>query len=609
MSAPARLGGRFFAQVRQGLAVYSCIPRSVGLIACAAPGRAVALVLLYLVFRLIEPASVWFSKLLVDSLLAQRPTTALLVAGLYVGLHVLGTAGSWTFEVLYAGFRDRFLFHLHTLLMRKATSLPDLALFETPAFYDTLQNARQAVDNPATGAQRLINAAVTGVAVVAVFLTLLGTLALLHPLAAAVVFATAVPSYYASLRFGHGQWQVYRGQAPHVRRLTYYFQLLTTDGAAKEIRIFGLGDFFLELYRQSYRRVVGEIEAYRRGQAPAMVGLPAIGSLGAGAVLLYTVWQATQGNIGVGDLVLYTGAVFMVQGAVRSILENAGTIYTAQLHTSNILEFLDLETTMPASSGGRRFPRPWRQGLQLREVTFRYPGTERPVLHEVSFTIQPGETLALVGPNGAGKTTLVKLLCRLYDPSDGQLLLDGYDLRDYDLADLRRNMTVVFQDYARYALTAGQNIGLADVERMNDRGTLAEAAKKAGADEVIATLPDGYATPLGRQFEGGQELSIGQWQKLALARAFFRDAPLQILDEPTSALDAQAEYDVYLRFQELRQGRTTFLISHRFSTVRMADRIVVLDGGRVMEMGSHDALTRRGGVYADLYETQAARYR
>ena len=264
---------------------------------------------------------------------------------------------------------------------------------------------------------------------------------------------------------------------------------------------------------------------------------------------------------------------------------------------------------MQAAADGREVPVPWQEGLELRNVTFRYPGTEQPVLRQVSLRIRPGETVALVGHNGAGKTTLVKLLCRLYDPTAGRIVLDGHDLREYDLRDVRRHTTVIFQDYARYHFTAGENIGLAAVSRRDDSEAIAAAAAQSGADEVIERLPRGYDTQLGREFEDGMELSIGEWQKVALARAFFREAQFQILDEPTAALDAQAEYDVYLRFRELTQGRTTLLISHRFSTVRMADRILVLDRGRLVEEGSHDALMARGGLYADLYEKQASRYR
>jgi ATP-binding cassette subfamily B protein len=340
-----------------------------------------------------------------------------------------------------------------------------------------------------------------------------------------------------------------------------------------------------------------------------MLAYPTIGTLGAGAVLLYAVWQAVQGQIGVGDFVLYSGAVFLIQDSIRSVLDNAGALHDAQLHVSNISEFLRLEAPMPARDGGWPVPATWRHGLELRDVSFRYPGTERDVLRGVSFTLRPGETLALVGHNGAGKTTLVKLLCRLYDPTAGHILLDGHDLREYDLAAWRRHVSAVFQDYAHYQFTAGENIGLADLARVDDQGAIRAAATKAGADDVLASLPHGLDTPLGRQFEGGVELSIGQWQKVALARAFFRDAPLHVLDEPTAALDAQAEYEVYRRFRDLTRGRTTVLISHRFSTVRMADRILVLQEGRIVEEGPHETLVQAAGVYADLYEKQASHYR
>ncbi|MDE2993335.1 MAG: ABC transporter ATP-binding protein [Chloroflexota bacterium] len=589
----------------QVLAVYRGVPRSVWLIAEAAPLRVLAMVLIYVIFSAVGPAGVWFSKLLVDALVAQQAALAITLAVLYTGLRIVGTAAGWLYEPVYAGFRDRFVFHLQSRLMQKASSMPDLSLFETPAFYDKLQNARRAMD----AAQRLIATVITGFSIILVFLTLVGMLASLHPLAAAIVVVSTLPSYLARLRFGHGYWQVYRGQAPHVRRLDYFFQLLTTEAAAKEIRLFGLSDWFLGLYRRTYRQVLGHTEAFRRRQAFPMIGFPSIGSVGAGGVLVYLVWQASLGHVSVGDLVLYLGAIFLIQDTVRSVLDNFSTLYEAQLHTSNIVEFLALEAPMQSPVNGQVVPLAWRERLEVRAVSFRYPGMDRPVLNQVSFTIRPGERLALVGHNGAGKTTLVKLLCRLYDPTAGHILLDGRDLREYDLADWRRTIAVVFQDYAKYHLTASQNIGLADLDRINDRAAISAAARAAAADDVIAALPRGPDTLLGRQFEHGVELSIGQWQKIALARAFFRDAPLLILDEPTAALDAETEYAVYRRFRDLTHGRTTLIISHRFSTVRMADRILVLQDGRLVEQGPHEDLIAAQGIYAAMYEKQASRYR
>lgn len=596
---------RILGQVREALSVYRGLSRSLRLVMGAAPRHIVIMLPVYALFRLIEPATVWFSKFLVEALTDNRPLTALVIAGGYVLLRIVVEVATWIFELVVGSQRERLRYSLQSQLMHKATTMPDLALFESAGFYDKLQTARRSIGS----AEELIVQVVNGFSVVLVLATLLGSLVLLHPVAALVVCIATVPMYLGQIRYAEGYSWVFREQAPQTRRLDYYFQLLTTDSAAKEIRLFDLGGYIIGLYRRTYRRALAQVDAFRRRQVPVRILLGASSPLGAGLVLLFAVWQAGQGAISLGDVVLYIGAVFLAQNAVRDILRTASRMYAHQLQAANILEFLDLESPMQPVADGRKVPAPWQEGLELRNVTFRYSGTEQPVLRRVSLRIRPGETVALVGHNGAGKTTLVKLLCRLYDPTEGRILLDGHDLREYDLRDVRRHTTVIFQDYARYHFTAGENIGLAAVSRRDDGEAIAAAAAQSGANEVIGRLPRGYDTQLGREFEGGMELSIGEWQKVALARAFFREAQLQILDEPTAALDAQAEYDVYLRFRELTQGRTTLLISHRFSTVRMADRILVLDRGRLVEEGNHDALMARGGLYADLYEKQAARYR
>ncbi len=596
---------RLLAQVRPALGVYRGLPRSLRLVVAATPGRAAALLVINLVYSLSAPANALASKFLVEALVANRPNMALLVVVVFTLIHLVSNGAGYVQEVVVWGQIDRLRYYLHTRIMTQATAMFDLALFESPSFYNKLENARQGM--PWT--QRLFMQTIHMCSQFVIFLSFLGVLSLLHPLAAVVVLLSTVPTYIAKLRYGFGAWSVYRSQAPGVRRLDYYYQLLTTEPAAKEVRLFDLGGHFIARYRRIFGGMLSEIEAFRRRHGRVQVPLSAITSLCIGGVLFYAVWQAIQGAVGIGDVVLYFSAIFFLHGTASNMLQTAGTLYTAQLHVSNILEFLDLESPMRPAADGRKVPAPWQEGLELRNVTFRYPGTEQPVLRQVSLRIRPGETVALVGHNGAGKTTLVKLLCRLYDPTAGRILLDGHDLREYDLRDVRRHTTVIFQDYARYHFTAGENIGLAAVSRRDDGEAIAAAAAQSGADEVIERLPHGYDTQLGREFEDGMELSIGEWQKVALARAFFREAQFQILDEPTAALDAQAEYDVYLRFRELTQGRTTLLISHRFSTVRMADRILVLDRGRLVEEGSHDTLMARGGLYADLYEKQASRYR
>ena len=576
------------------------------LFASAAPGHTAFMLVLFLVQHLLEPLSVWFMKFLVDAVDTQQARTAIIAALLLVVYRMASYLAMWAHEVVVPGQLDRLQFHLQTRLMAKAVSIQDLTLFESPEFYDQLQTASRAANQ---WAQRLFMTTLQALSYIVVVLTLFGTLSLFHPVAAIAVFLATIPSYIARLKLGAESTTVFRSQAPYQRKLDYYAQVLTTQDAAKEVRLFGLGGFFIDSYRDVFQQSFKIVESFRRRQARIVALLTIISPATAGAVLVYTVWHAILGEITVGDLVLYVGVIFLVQQSFYWLLQLAGTVHMCQLHVSHLLDFLDLEPPMPVAEGtGRPVPEPLHNGIEIKNVTFTYPGTEREVLKDVSFKVGPGESVALVGHNGAGKTTLVKLLCRLYDPTHGGIILDGVDLREYDLTDLRQNITAVFQDYAQFHLTAAQNIGIADLERAEDRSAIIRAAEQGGADEVISRLPNGYDSQLGREFEEGSEISIGEWQKLALARAFFRNAQILILDEPTAALDVQAEYDVYQKFKELTQGRSTILISHRFSTVRMADRIVVLENGSIAEEGSHAQLMAQGGTYADLYSKQASWY-
>ena len=595
-----------FEKISGYLGEYGRIPRSMRLFASAAPGHTIVMIVVSLLQYLLEPLSVWFMKFLVDAVVEQQMRVAIIAALLLVVYRMVSYLAMSAYEVVAYGQLDRLQFFLQTRLMAKAVSIQDLTLFESPEFYDRLQTASQAADQ---WAQRLFMNVLQALSYLVIVLTLFGSLSLLHPAAALIVFLATIPSYVATLKLGAESTTVFRSQAPYQRKLDYFAQVLTTQNAAKEVRLFGLGGFFIDAYRDVFRQSFRLVENFRRRQARIVTLLTVISPATAGAVLVYTVWQASLGEIKPGDLVLYVGMIFLVQQSFTWLLQLAGTVHMCQLHVSHLVDFLDLEPPMPViAEGGRRVPVPLRKGIEVKNASFTYPGTERTVLSNVSFRVGPGESVALVGHNGAGKTTLVKLLCRLYDPTHGGVFLDGVDLREYNLKNLRQNITAVFQDYAQFHLTAAQNIGIADPERAEDRSAIIRAAEQGGADEVISRLPKGYESQLGREFEEGSELSIGEWQKLALARAFFRDAQILILDEPTAALDVQAEYDVYQRFRELTRGRSTILISHRFSTVRMADRIIVLDGGSIIEEGSHKQLMALGGTYADLYRKQASWY-
>jgi ATP-binding cassette subfamily B protein len=348
----------------------------------------------------------------------------------------------------------------------------------------------------------------------------------------------------------------------------------------------------------------------RAGQrAVAALGTQVLAALALFGSFALIAYRTIQGAITAGGLVMYLQAFQRGQDALREVLRGLADLYADNLYLSNLYEFLDLEPKVTEPSRPASIPRPMKTGIVFDHVTFQYPTGSRPVLQDINLTIRPGEHIALVGENGSGKTTLIKLLCRLYDPTEGRITLDGSDLREFATAALRREIGVIFQDYAQYHLTARENIWFGNVDLAPDDPGVADAARYAGADEVIHRLPAGYETILGKWFADGEELSIGEWQKIALARAFFCDAPVLVLDEPTSAMDAKAEYEVFQRFRRLAHGRTAVLISHRFSTVRMADRIYVLNGGEIVEGGTHEELVQLGGTYAHLFEMQAQYYR
>ena len=422
---PAQRSGRaarLLAQVRQALGVYRGLPRSLRLVVAATPGRAAALLVINLVYSLSAPANAWASKFLVEALVANQSTMALLVVVVFTLIHLVSNGAGYVQEVVVWGQIDRLRYYLHTRIMTQATAMCDLALFESPSFYNKLENARQGM--PWT--QRLFMQTIHMCSQFVIFLTFLGVLSLLHPLAAVLVLLSTVPTYVAKLRYGFGAWSVYRSQAPGVRRLDYYYQLLTTEPAAKEIRLFNLGDHFIAQYRRIFGGMLSEIETFRRRHGRVQVPLSAITSLCIGAVLCYAVWQAIQGAVGIGDVVLYFSAIFFLQGTASNMLQTAGTtLYRTGCTYRTFWSFSIWSRRCSRRPMAGRCRAPWQEGLELREVTFRYPGTEQPVLRQVSLRIRPGETVAVVGHNGAGKTTLVKLLCRLYDPTEGRILLDG----------------------------------------------------------------------------------------------------------------------------------------------------------------------------------------
>jgi ATP-binding cassette subfamily B protein len=369
-----------------------------------------------------------------------------------------------------------------------------------------------------------------------------------------------------------------------------------------------LGDTLLKRYQALYWKFYAEDRAIAVRRTVASVGWGLLSTFSYYASYAWIVWRAVGGVISLGDMTMYLTIFRQAQTTFRSLFDGITNLYENSLFLDNLFTFLEMQPEIDVPSASKPAPSPIREGFEFRHVSFRYPDTQAWVLRDVNLHIRPGERIALVGLNGAGKTTLVKLLTRLYDPTEGQVLLDGIDLREYDLHSLQQRIGVIFQDFVQYSLTARENVGFGQVTALGDNERVVEAARKGGAHPIIADLPDGYETALGRRWQEGQELSVGQWQKVALSRAFMRDAEILVLDEPTASLDAEAEYEIFQRFGELTAGRIAVLISHRFSTVRMADRIVVLEDGRITELGSHQELIALGGTYARLFNLQAEGY-
>ncbi|MGD1902740.1 MAG: ABC transporter ATP-binding protein [Geitlerinemataceae cyanobacterium] len=393
------------------------------------------------------------------------------------------------------------------------------------------------------------------------------------------------------------------------RQASYYNSLLTSDNHAKELRLFGLGELFQKRFYKIRRKLLDEKFQLLKRRTKADFSTTLLSVVAMWGAYAFIAIEAVAGAISVGDLVLYNQSFRKAYDSIWSLLKGIAGLYEDMRYLEYLFEFLDFEPEIVDPPDPKPVPKPMETGLEFRNVDFSYPGSARQALTDVSLTLQPGEVIALVGENGSGKTTLTKLLCRLYDPTSGQILLDGMDLRDFGVRDLRSQISVIFQDYAKYQMTARENIWLGNITRDFKDPAIENAARRSGADEVIGTLPEGFENMLGKRFEGGEELSIGQWQKVAIARAFLRQSQIVVLDEPTSALDPKAEYEVFRKFRELLEDQAAVLVTHRLSTVKMADCIYVLEDGRIAEFGPHDALIARDGLYAHLFETQAQNYR
>jgi ATP-binding cassette subfamily B protein len=563
-----------------------------------------------MIASLLPPALFWVSKLIIDTiyriLTAHQPVGRRLwwlVAAEFAIAVAAGVLGRFI-DYLDALLAGRYTNHVSVRVMEHAASL-DLVAYEDPTFYDRLERARvQATDRlymiQAIG--RLIQQVITTI-------TLSVSIMVFSPWLLLLLVVGVIPAFVGETHFAFLGYAKNFRQTPIRRQLDYLRVLGGSKEAAKELKLFGLRDFLTTRFKRLSNQVYEEDIALARRKVVAGGVLSAIGTAGYYTAYVFAVWRTVTGVFSFGTLSLLANAIREASSNLQQTFSTLSTIADQALFLTDLIAFFDMRPTIQSEANALPAPRPIRLGFEFQNVSFRYPGGSRLVLNGLNFHLRPGERVALIGENGEGKTTIVKLLTRLYDPAEGRVLLDGVDLREYDLEDLYREIGVIFQDFMRYEMTARENIAVGRIEQIDDLQLLQQSAQKSMADEVVGKLRSGYEQMLGRRFEGGVDLSGGEWQKIALARAYLRDAQVLILDEPTSALDARSEYEVFQRFAELTAGKMALFISHRFSTVRMADRIVVLENGRIAEEGSHDALTHLGGRYAEMFELQAASYR
>ncbi len=499
---------------------------------------------------------------------------------------------------------NRYTQHVSVRVMEQAARL-DLTTYEDPLFYDRLERARvQATDRLAMIQQmgRLIQQVITT-------LVFSAALAWASPWLVLLLAAGVLPSFLGETHYAFLGYAKNFRQTPAKRQMDYLRQVAGSREGAKEVKLFGLNKFFTERFQALAHQIY--VEDVTLSRSKLIVGglLGVIGTLGYYGAYVYVILRTLGGAYGIGQFTFLTASIQQASSNLQQVFSTASGIADQALFLTDLIAFFDMQPTVQSNPDGLKTPTPIERGFEFRNVSFAYPGTDRPVLRNFNLTLSPGERIALIGENGEGKTTVVKLITRLYDPTEGQILLDGVDLREYSLEDLHRHIGVIFQDFMRFEMTARENIAVGRIDQPHQQSDIELAAHKSLADTVVSKLAGGYDQMLGRRFEGGVELSGGEWQKIALARAYLRDAQLLILDEPTAALDARSELEVFERFAELTEGKMALLISHRFSTVRMADRIVVLSGGRLIEEGNHQELMARNGLYAGMFEMQAASYR
>ena len=608
--------------LKERIAALRLVPRLIRLVWETHRGYTGTMIVLRFVRSVVPVTTLWVAKLIIDQVVTLARVGGssrhlwMLVAlemATVVGGELLARA-SGLIEGLLG---DLFTNRISIRIMEHAATL-DLHQFEDPKFYDHLERARQGTSGRVALLMQLLGMGQSLLTLASLSVALAAQAPWLLVLLVVAVF----PSFLGETHFAALTYALAFRRTPQRRQLDYVRYVGASDQTAKEVQLFGLAPWLISRYRGMSDRFYGESRALAIRKAFVSSGLSIIATLGYYGAYVVILMRATSGAITIGMLTFLAASFRQSRDLIQGLLMSASSVYEQSLYLKDLFAFFDMQPTIHSAANARPVPRPIRQGFVFEDVGFRYPGSDRWAVRHLNFSLLPGERVALVGENGAGKTTLTKLLARLYDPSEGRVLLDGVDLREYDVADVRRAIGVIFQDFVRYDMRFDENVGVGEVEQVRDYldaattsadtappPIIATAADKSLASSLLPRLTGGYRQMLGRRFDEGVELSGGEWQKVALARAYMRDSQVLILDEPTAALDARAEYDVFLRFNELMAGRMAIVISHRFSTVRMADRIIVLKDGEIVEQGRHAELAAGNGLYAELFGMQAAGYR
>ncbi|HLP93153.1 MAG TPA: ABC transporter ATP-binding protein [Saprospiraceae bacterium] len=589
------------------------VPRFFRMIWEVSPSMTLWNVVLRLLQSAVPLAMLYVGKEIVDGVLEfiqhPQPVQWLLPSGLWfwvlteLGLAVVSSLLSRGITLTDSLLGDLVNNDSSVRIIRHAATL-DLYQFEDANFYDKLERAR----TQTAGRTALMSMVLSQAQDMITVVFLAAGMVAFNPWLLIILVLAVIPSFIGETKFNAESYSLSRSWTPERREIDYLRYIGASNETAKEIKIFGLENFIADRFKSISDRyyLANQKLALRRAAWGAFFST--LGTVSYYAAYVFVVGQTVVGAITVGTLTFLAGAFSRLQNLLQGVVSRFSRIAETSLYLQDLFDFLELKPLAGNHQGGKKIPRPIQKGFVFENVGFKYPDTDVWALRHLSFTLNPGEKLALVGENGAGKTTLVKLLAHLYEPTEGRILLDGVDLCEYDPEDLRREIGVIFQDYVRFMFTAGENISIGNIEELENRSRIQDSAHKSLADTVIDPLPKKYEQMLGKRFAGGVDLSGGQWQKVALARAYMRDAQLIILDEPTAALDARAEHEVFVRFAELMKGKAAVLISHRFSTVRMADRILFLEHGQLLELGTHEELLAKGGKYAELFRLQAKGY-